>query len=291
MMKARSSLSFVRAAWLVISSACLIQLLPTASYAQSSDKLALPAGDHAGSVFPGPANTGVLPDSQLQKQVGKQFDVPNSIISNVDIEGMAAIVAPGITLRNCRIRSTGWAALIVKADDVTVENCEIDGQSAKGIRGISVSGNNITLRQNNILHSEDGIYLANASNVTIDRNYVHDLQSVWDGPHFDGIATDGGVSNLTITGNTIENPHPQTSAIMISNYFGSVSGVLIADNRLVGGGYTIYTDAQFDGGTLLRITIANNRLGRGFHGYIVNNTYKPEWMGNIDDRSGSIVPQ
>lgn len=291
MMKTRLKRVLLIAGRLAILPACLNLPLVDWAFGQSPGDAASSVSHQGGMVFPDRSTTGVLPGSQLQSQTGKQFDVPHTIISDVDIEGMAAIVAPGVTLRNCRIRATGWAALIVKADNVAVENCDIDGQSTKGIRGISISGNNIVIRHNNIRRSEDGIYLANASNVTIEQNYVHDLQSAWDGPHFDGIATDGGVSNIAIVGNTIENPHPQTSAVMISNYFGPVAGVRIAHNRLVGGGYTIYADAQFTGGPISNISITDNRLGRGVHGFIATNANTPEWMRNVDDRSGSIAPR
>ena len=153
------------------------------------------------------------------------------------------------------------------------------------MRGISGQG---TFIRNNIHHTEDGIYLT-GSNTLIQDNYIHDLQSNWSGPHYDGIATDGGVSNITIRHNTIINPHGQTSALMLSNYFGSVTNVTVDNNWLEGGGYTVYSDGQFNGGTISGVSFTNNYLVRGQYGYssIRNNT--PVWQGNVDGDTGLPV--
>ena len=46
-----------------------------------------------------------------------------------------------------------------------------------------------------------------------------------------------------ISHNTIINNHTSTSAIMIDNGFGPISDIKVDGNLLIGGGYTVYSDA------------------------------------------------
>jgi hypothetical protein len=232
------------------------------------------------SGFPDATNTGVPPGVTLTASGGLVINTPGVVIEGLDIRGMVTINADNVTLRNCRISSDSWAVVNITSGStgVVVENCEINGLSGEGTRGISGQG---TFLRNNIHHTEDGIYIL-GSNTLIQDNYIHDLQSNWSGPHYDGIATDGGVSNIIIRHNTVINPHGQTSALMLSNYFGSVSNVVVDNNWLEGGGYTVYSDGQFKGGTISGVSFTNNYLVEGEYGYssIRNNT--PVWQGNIE---------
>lgn len=283
---------FIKLEWLVIFwllAAVEAQLAPC-TFAQGLGISSEPSASKKIDVtYPDETTTGIPVDMSLTSATGFTLDVAGATISGLNFQAPVTILAPNVTLRNCKITAKGWAVLDIRADGVTLENCEIDGQAAPGIRGISVSGNNVSIRRCNIHHVEDGIYLTGSSKIDIEDNYIHDLQSQWDGPHFDGIATDGGISDVLIRGNTVINPHRQTSAIMLSNYFGPVSGVRVEGNRLVGGGYTVYADGQFDGGKISNVSFSNNRLGRGYYGHasIVRNS--PKWDGNIDDVVGDIV--
>ncbi len=239
--------------------------------------------------YPDATNTGVPTELNLTPATRLTLDVAGATVDGLDFQGAVTITAPNVTLRNCRITAKSWAALDIRADGVILENCEIDGQAAPGIRGVSVSGNNIVIRRCNIHDVEDGIYLTGSFKIDIENNYIHDLTSHWEGPHFDGIATDGGVSDVVIRGNTVINPHPQTSAIMLSNYFGPVAGVLVERNRLIGGGYTVYADGQFNDSEISGVSFVNNRLGRGSHGYASIQRNSPKWSGNIDDQLGTTV--
>ena len=58
-------------------------------------------------------------------------------------------------------------------------------------------------------------------------------------------------------------PNDQTSAIMIDNYFGPISNISVDGNLLVGGGYTVYSDAQFTGGSITGVSVTNNHIGGG----------------------------
>ena len=76
---------------------------------------------------------------------------------------------------------------------------------------------------------------------------------------------------------------------MIDNYFGSVSNVVVDNNILRGGGFTVYSDGQFNGGTISGVKFTNNRLKKGYYGYasIVKNS--PTVSGNVDDVTGNAI--
>ncbi|WP_198411761.1 right-handed parallel beta-helix repeat-containing protein [Microvirga flavescens] len=210
---------------------------------------------------------------------GLVINTPGVTIKNLDIKGMVTINAQNVTLENCKITASSWAVVNILASGATIKNCEIDGMAAEGIRGISGGG---TFIGNNIHNVEDGIYV-NKSGTVIQDNYIHDLQSNWSGPHYDGIQIDGGVSNVTIKHNTVINDHTDTSAIMIDNYFGSTTNITIDGNYLAGGGYTVYSDAQFNsGGTVSGVSLTNNYLGKGHWGYYSFQKNSPYLSGNTE---------
>jgi Ca2+-binding RTX toxin-like protein len=70
---------------------------------------------------------------------------------------------------------------------------------------------------------------------------------------------------------------------MLDNYFGGLSNITIDDNRLVGGGYTVYLDGRFGGGTVddSSIRITNNQIGDGLWGNYSFYDDKPILSGNV----------
>ena len=161
-----------------------------------------------------------------------------------------------------------------------IQNCEINGVGSgnEGSCGIAGQG---TFIGNNIYNVENGIALS-SGNTLIQDNYIHDLRASGS-PHYDGIQIDGGISNVTIQHNTVINSHTQTAALMIDNYFGPISNIKVDNNLLVGGGYTIYSDAHFNGGSITGVSITNNHVGGGYWGPINFNNSSPVYTGNVED--------
>jgi hypothetical protein len=240
--------------------------------------------------FPDAKKTGVPAGVALVPSSSLVINTPEVVLEGLDIQGTVTINANDVTLKNCKVAAASWAVINITSGKtgVVIQDCEINGLSAEGVRGISGQG---TFLRNNIHHTEDGIYLTGSdiSFTLIQDNYIHDLQSNWSSPHYDGIATDGPVSNITIRHNTIINSHDQTSAVMLSNYFGSVTNVTVDNNWLEGGGYTVYSDGQFNGGTISGVSFTNNYLVKGQYGYksIRNNT--AVWHGNVDGDTGRAI--
>jgi Ca2+-binding RTX toxin-like protein len=252
----------------------------------------------ATSTWPNAANTGVpvgitlttvtpttpLPTGVTINRSGDLIvNAPGVVLSGLDIKGSVYINASNVTLINSKV--TGGGDYVVKiASGVTgtvIQNSTISGgpSSPEGSKGIAGSG---TFIANNISNVEDGIFLLGDKNTLIQDNYIHDLKATLS-PHYDGIQIEGSVSNVIIRHNTIINDYGQTSAVMIDNYFGPISNITVDNNLLVGGGYTIYVDAQFTGGSITGVLITNNHMGTGSYGITNFNRASPVYTGNVND--------
>ena len=204
-----------------------------------------------------------------------------AVISGLDIKGEVVINASNVTLQNCKITNSGYWVVKI-ADGVTgavVQNCEINGVGTgnDGSHGILGSG---TFIGNNIYNVENGITLQGSA--VIRDNYIHGLKASG-APHYDGIQIDGGISNVTISHNTVINDWGQTSAIMIDNYFGPISNISVDNNLLAGGGYTVYSDARFTGGSITGVSFTNNHMKSGQWGVTNFSKNTPVYTGNVND--------
>lgn len=235
--------------------------------------------------FPDATNTGVPLSVSLTPSGGLNITTQGAVIEGRAISGTLTVSANNVTIRKCKISASGWAVISIATGvtGTTIEDCDINGMNAEGVRGISGQG---TFLRNNIHDVEDGVYVQGPS--LIRDNFIHDLKSNWSGPHYDGVAIDGG-ADVTISHNTIINTNSQTSAVMIDNYFGPISNITVDNNLLVGGAYTIFVDGQFSGGSVTGVKITNNRLSKGQFGYIANTKTSPVFTGNVDNATGQPV--
>ncbi|WP_247369079.1 MULTISPECIES: Ig-like domain-containing protein [unclassified Bradyrhizobium] len=215
------------------------------------------------------------------------INTAGAVISGLDIHGSVFINAPNVTLENCKVTTDAFYAVRVAAGvtGAVVQHNEINGVGSgnDGDYGIMGQGKFIA---NNIYNVENGIGV-DGGNTLIQDNYIHDMIASGS-PHYDGISIDGKNSNITISHNTVINDHTQTAAIMIDNYFGPVSNVTVDNNLLYGGGYNIYSSAQFDGGSVTGVSVTNNHVGGGYWGPTAFTGNSPVYTGNVDD-SGTLV--
>jgi hypothetical protein len=236
------------------------------------------------AVWPNADTTGVRPGVTLAASRGTFTVTQNGVvIVGQQFTDMLRIEADNVTVRDCRIVCEGANHGILIPDGrkgSVVEYCDIIGP----INGISGAG---TFRFNDLARCNNGVNVFGPS--LIEGNYIHDFAGGSDA-HYDGVEMNGG-GGTTIRGNNIVNEHNQTSAVMINNYFGGVNNILVENNRLVGGGYTIYTDGRFTNTPMNNICIINNRLGKGRWGYSAywETTTNSIWSGNVDDKTGQIV--
>jgi hypothetical protein len=221
---------------------------------------AAPPASSESEKWPDETNTGVPTGVTLTPSGDLVITKAGMVISGLDIQGTVSINAPNVTLMNCKVTAAAWNVIKIAPEvtGVVVKYCEINGVGSgnDGSSGINGQG---TFIGNNIYNVENGINLTGSS--VIQENYIHGLLASGS-PHYDGIQIDGGVSDVTISHNTIINPNGQTSAVMIDNFFGPISNIQVENNRLIGGGYTVYSDGQFRDATISGVAFINNRLAR-----------------------------
>lgn len=263
-----------------LSTACLSLYLLTIAVLSGRD----PA--RGATNWPDEKTTGV-PANVVLKPSGALFITkPDTVISGLDIHGMVVIKAPRVRIVNCRISVASFSVvqILPGAFGATVEHSEINGlgHDNEGSNGINGQG---TFLSDNIYNVENGMNITGPSK--IQDNYIHDLLASGS-PHYDGIQIDGG-HDIAIIHNTIINSHEQTSAVMIDNYFSAATNIAVDDNRLQGGGYTVYSDGQFKGGPIQGISFTNNYLGKGRWGFHVFRPNNPVWSGNVDLASGKLI--
>ncbi|NIX75681.1 right-handed parallel beta-helix repeat-containing protein [Microvirga terricola] len=245
----------------------------------SSQRRVIPSG------FPDASNTGVPAGVILTPSGGITVTKAGTVIEGLDIKGPVNIQAANVILKNCKITSSGYAPVNIKSGltGVVVQDCEINGTGSNndGSHGIAGQG---TFLRNNIYNVENGINVQ-GNNTVIDGNYIHDLNASG-APHYDGVQIDGGVSNVTVTHNTVINNQPGVSAVMVDNYFGAVSNIKIDSNYLAGGGFPLYSDGNFTGSAMTNVSFTNNHIVKGGWGYYYVRDSSPTISGNVESTDG-----
>lgn len=246
------------------------------------------------SGFPDATNTGPPAGVTLTPSGGLVIDTPGAVIQGLNITGSVIINAPNVTLRNCRVTSGDYQAVLIKPGitGAVVQNCDIDNQGAGG-KGIAGQGKFIA---NNITNCSDGIDVR-GDDTLIQDNYIHNMAGPT-GAHPDSIQADGGFSNLTIIHNTVVNELGNNSSLMLDNYWGPISKVTIDHNQFLGGGYTVYLGEMAHqpaggGGPMTNVTFTNNIVSKGGWGHVYLKTelgHVPVISGNIDKRTGAVLP-
>jgi hypothetical protein len=238
--------------------------------------------------YPNAANTGVPSGTSLKSSGSLTITKAGTVIDGYDVNGVISIQADNVTVQNTRVRGVGWWSIDVDegSTGVVIKNCDIDGQGTSGRENSMGVMGPATVLRNDISGVENGVTPGSGS--LIQDNYIHDLGAPGD-PHYDSIQIDGSRSNITILHNTVLNQHNQTAAVMIDNYFGPIRNINVENNYLGGGGYTVYSDGQFSGGSITGVKFVNNKVRRGYWGYasIVNNS--PVDSGNTDAESGKAI--
>jgi hypothetical protein len=251
-----------------------------------------PAGSTDGrGVKPGPHNTGPRDPGALRKVGSITVTKPGTIIENVHIEG----------------------PLIIRADDVTVRNFVIDGQGSPygvrcsfGNKGIllqdgevlnvsssGIFGSGFTARRLNV-HESGGDAFKTSSGSTVEYCWVHHLGTA-EGAHADGNQSRDGES-LVFRGNffdmpiDIGAPYKSNACLIIQTGLGPIDDVLIEENWLTGGNFTLYiTDKGAGHGPPTNVRVLNNRFGREFRYGVLDMFGYVHIEGNRWDDTGELM--
>jgi hypothetical protein len=202
--------------------------------------------------YPDATCTGVPAGTALTVVNGNMtINTANAIVENKDIRGCIMVTAPGVIIRNSKIKCTD-AAIAIDAYQVSgtwlkIQDCEIDCGNRGG--STAIGEEQVTSLRNNIYGCENG-YDVN-KNMTIQDNYIHDLYlgNGTDDPHTDGIQMWDTATGVVIQHNRIF-PGLNTTSAIISPGSGTL-GTIIKENLFAGGAYTVYCRQGGPGGQQL----------------------------------------
>lgn len=246
--------------------------------------------------FPNASNTGVPVGTVLTASGSITTTSNGQIIQDRLVTGGIQVNHNNVTIRRCRVIQTSFNGIQVGAPDENfgggciIEDCEVDGQDNHLCIGTwtpqSLAA--VEIRRCNLHHAENCVGIAGP--MVLEDCYMHTMTSDAVDPHYDNIECNGG-SNILIQHNNVINDYNQTAACMLNNFFGGLSNITVNNNRFEGGGYTLYCDNSFSGGTVQGSTIfiTNNRFIRGFWGYMSLYTSNVQLSGNVDDLTGESI--
>jgi hypothetical protein len=207
--------------------------------------------------------------------------------------GCIRVRAPGVVIRKSKISCSGSAVLNYDGDytgtRLLLEDVEID---CKNGPGTAFGEALVTVVRANIHGCENGFDMNQS--ITVQDSYIHDLYEGGDS-HTDGIQLASGhwtgsgyapgALNIIIRHNTIYGVGADgslgTSAI-ISNPTGD-RNILIEENLLAGGAYTLYCDYE---GKATNYQVLNNHFSRKFSNKV--GAFGPATGCSNETQSGNV---
>ena len=242
---------------LFIASAALFSAAPVAAQQQLSPPILLAPGAEAPKSFqealaagwPSASNTGYPAGTQFTNTSGRTISTDNTVIDGQKITGGLVIAAKNVTVRNSWIISSFGTGEAVNGTGViklnpgasaTIERCTLDG-SNRTHAGIWDEGTSVVARSNNILGVNDGIFIWDADNFTLQDNYLHAFTTEASNGHIDGFQTEGA-SHGVIRHNTFDITQGQNAAVSVWDSRRNSDDIAIDGNLMAGGGFTVYVE-------------------------------------------------
>ena len=244
-----------------------------------------------GVANPAPANAAGLSDRGALTVHQGSLTVRNdgAVIENLEIRGTLRIEASNVVVRNVWVYTKNSWSIYVASGSATFDNIEVGHPSHIGERGIG--GANVTVRNADIHHVEDGIKLG--SNAFYSNVRVHDLASLGAGPHADAIQVEGTARNSVVQNSYLDATGPVglgNAAIIIKSDLGPQSNLTFKNNYMNGGNYTIYLR---DGGHGVpsNVKFEGNSFGpdRRYGLMVADGPYT--WTNNTWASNGAVISQ
>jgi Protein kinase domain len=226
-----------------------------------------------------------------------------SVQGYINVTGNDAVVEDNAISNSGNDTNGDGINLTGNPSNVTIRNNDISSpHGTKGYMGVYAGIKDLTgesrgtkVLYNNIADASTGVQIYIG---LIEGNYIHDVSYASPESHLNGTTSNGSTVPLTIEHNTVFNPNGQTDAISLFEDFGVEANVLITDNLVAGGGYTIYGGQNAGGKQAYNIKITKNRFSTiyfpqsGYFGYLT--AFDPtapgnDWSGNIWDTTGETV--
>ncbi|MDH4143783.1 MAG: right-handed parallel beta-helix repeat-containing protein [Acidimicrobiia bacterium] len=212
-------------------------------------------GGEATTGFPDASSTGPADESALVPAQSIKVTQDGAVIENVHITGMVTVDANDVVIRNVKITATGLYGIrsMPGRRGLVVEDTTIVGVTDNC--SAAIAPNRYTARRLDISACRDGLKVG--TDTTVEASYIHDLRMVA-GSHADAIQAVGG-NNIRIAGNRIEGPwRAQTSALILQADIAPLSNLVIENNLLSGGTYTMYIKAKSSQPPPSNVTVSGN---------------------------------
>lgn len=237
--------------------------------------------------WPDATNTGIPTGTSLTPVTGDYTSTSNGqVIDRLAVSAGTIIVAhTDVTVQRCTVDTTGTYCVQIQVGKTgcIVRDCELTGAQT-GIQGFG------TFLRNDISDVENGIVVANGSDVTIKDNFIHDLFEDSAEPHYDGIAAQGGCNNILIQHNWIAGSDGAAAqGIFVTSEFGAADNIDIVDNYIGNASYNIIV-----GTGVTNVTVTDNLLEKGTTGFYNISAVGVTPSGNVSTRGyyidGDAVP-
>jgi hypothetical protein len=243
-----------------------------------------PAPARPSGGFPDASTTGYRAGSNLAPAGSMTVTENGKVLENLHITGTVTIEADNVTIRNSLIDNTGTYPIRTTNGNtgLLVEDTEINGN---GQGNVAVYGGEYTLRRVNVHGTLDGPRVE-GNNIVIEDSYVHHLHRV-DGGHHDAIQIISGIG-VDIRGNNLQAYNPDTgdpmnAAIQIGSLNGPTGDVVVENNLMNGGNYTVNA-GKSEGNSF---TFRNNTFGPNARYGIYADGPGVTWVGNVMQGSGA----
>ncbi len=247
---------------------------------------------------PGPQNTGPSDPSILQSVGGLTITQDGTVLENVFVHGSIFIEANNVTIRNFKVDS-GMAPYGIRAtgghSGIVIEDGELINVNSAHIYGGGFEARRLNLHES----GGDGFKCTN--DVIVEECWVHHLGTN-PGAHSDCNQTRAG-NNFIFRRNFMDlpidigAPYKQNAAFIMQTGDGPIDNILIEDNWLDGGNFTVYIENKLppagssrpNYGDPTNARLINNRFGRNFRYGTLNSTGYVYVSGNRWDDNDQLM--
>lgn len=231
-----------------------------------------------GGAFPTAATTGVPAGTVLTNSGSRTITTDGTIINGLNLTGSIVVDAKNVVIKNTKINYTGpgsggsGAIKILSNASATIDHVEVDGKSAVHAcvwhEGASMSVSYLYCHD-----VEDGVFswadtgtASSGNNFSLTDSYITKLNAVESNGHWDGFQTEGAVNGV-IRHNNFDISDDASGSISIWNGQKSTDNILVENNLVSGGGFSIYaedyhpSEANPVGGyTMTNVRFLNNKF-------------------------------
>jgi hypothetical protein len=272
------------------AAASFVNVTTGSGSARRDIRLTVDQDDGSSGDKPGPNNTGPYDESVLVPKGTMTITTDGFVLENVKVTGTIYIRADNVTVRNFKIDANGsqyGIECVQHNNGILIEDGEIVEAQSCGVYGMGFTARRLEI------HECGGDSFKAHGDVLVEDSYVHHL-GMATGAHADGDQTRTG-SHITFRHNNFDMPvglpgYESNSAFLFAPEIGVVNDILVEDNWLNGGNYTVYFAYNSAFGAPMNCRLLNNRFGREYHwGVLINDSPGSVVSGNVWDDTGEMM--